>query len=399
MSLPRLVISGYIGDSDPFLEAMGVNEEHTSAKMVQDWLEQHKTANEIEVEIRSNGGSVTQGFNIHDLLVTSRKKVITIGHNVKSIATVIFMAGSVRKIAQNAEFLIHNPWIDPASLGNGANADLLEKVASDMRAEEERLLNFYTSKLNISDKAGKDLKKLMDRDSNMPVQEVLDWGFATEILSGATANAHTKLKVFAYSDSMLNTIKNNNMSADNKEVKTLFGEIKSMFNQLISKKSDTKNASVTIEGGDTKLWYEGDLAEGTPIFKDEAMATAADNGDYKLDNGKSITVADGKVSVVTEAAPDETAALKEQVAALKKEVETKDGEITALKTEASETAKKVEALGTKIAEFEAKHISVEPEDKNKPVVQAFAKDKKEKFDHPFGGFQVNAAKKYGEKIN
>ena len=394
MPTPRLIISGYIGDSDPMLEAMGINEEHTSASMVRDWLEQHKTANEIEVEIRSNGGSVTQGFMIYDLLVTSRKRVTTIGFNVKSIATVIFMAGSVRKMAENGEFLIHNPWIDPASLGP-SNADMLQKVADDMRQEEDRLFNFYTSKLNINDKEGKDLKKLMDKDSNMPITDVLDWGFATEILSAQNAYASSGIKVFAYSDSILKTIKENSM--ENKEAKNALAEVKAFIKDIFKANKLIKNASVTLEDGTTKIYYDGELAVDTAVFSDEAMTTPAPDGDHKTDNGDIITVANGKVTAITQVQADETAALKEQITTLTNEknklvedAKTKDAEIATLKSN-------IEAISKKIDEFEPAHISVEPEDKNKVTIQAFSKNKKEDEESPFDGFKINAAKRYGQK--
>ena len=78
-------------------------------------------------------------------------------------------------------------------------------------------------------------------------------------------------------------------------------------------------ASVATDKGD--LLYDGDLAVGTEVFVADAEGnqTPAADGDYVLEDGRTIKVADGKVSEIVEAAPaeeetpaDETAAIKAQ---------------------------------------------------------------------------------------
>ena len=78
-------------------------------------------------------------------------------------------------------------------------------------------------------------------------------------------------------------------------------------------------ASVKTDKGD--LLYDGELAVGTEVFvaDEEGNQTAAPDGDYTLENGNVVKVAEGKVSEIVEAesaeetAPtDETAAIKAQ---------------------------------------------------------------------------------------
>ena len=78
-------------------------------------------------------------------------------------------------------------------------------------------------------------------------------------------------------------------------------------------------ASVATDKGD--LLYDGELAVGTEVFVADAEGnqTPAEDGDYVLEDGRTIKVADGKVSEIVEAAPaeedapaDETAAIKAQ---------------------------------------------------------------------------------------
>ncbi len=77
-------------------------------------------------------------------------------------------------------------------------------------------------------------------------------------------------------------------------------------------------ASVATDKGD--LLYDGEFAVGTEVFVADAEGnqTPAADGDYVLEDGRTIKVADGKVSEIVEAEPvedaptDETAAIKAQ---------------------------------------------------------------------------------------
>ena len=82
-------------------------------------------------------------------------------------------------------------------------------------------------------------------------------------------------------------------------------------------------ASVATDKGE--LTYEGELAVGTEVFVADAegnVAPAAD-GDYILEDGTTIKVAEGKVAEIVEAAPAEgeapAASESDEVAALRKE--------------------------------------------------------------------------------
>ena len=77
-------------------------------------------------------------------------------------------------------------------------------------------------------------------------------------------------------------------------------------------------ASVKTDKGD--LLYDGELAAGTEAFvlDEEGNQVSAPDGDYTLENGNVVKVAEGKVSEIVEAEPaeaapsDETAAIKAQ---------------------------------------------------------------------------------------
>ena len=108
----------------------------------------------------------------------------------------------------------------------------------------------------------------------------------------------------------------------------------------------------TIATDKGELLYEGELAAGTEVFvaTEEGNAPAED-GDYLLEDGKTLKVAEGKVAEIVEAAPAEEVTEEpteeamaeetpveesEEVAALKAEIERLQEEIKELKKENKE---------------------------------------------------------------
>ena len=96
-------------------------------------------------------------------------------------------------------------------------------------------------------------------------------------------------------------------------------------------------ASVKTDKGD--LLYDGELAVGTEVFvaDEEGNQTAAPDGDYTLENGNVVKVADGKVAEIIEAAPaEENTPAEEETAAIKAENESLKAEIAELKKQIAE---------------------------------------------------------------
>ena len=141
---------------------------------------------DLTLKIHSPGGSVYEGFAIHELLTNSGHNITTIGEGlVGSIATVIFMAGKQRKLTKMSRFFVHMPLVMHAE----GNADNLEETVKDLREWEKLLVDFYSTRT----KAGKrQLKELLKAETEMSAQNALDLGFATEILEPVMALATFK---------------------------------------------------------------------------------------------------------------------------------------------------------------------------------------------------------------
>jgi hypothetical protein len=89
-----------------------------------------------------------------------------------------------------------------------------------------------------------------------------------------------------------------------KTKKNRFGQLISGLKNLVkdfnNDAPDMMAASKTLSGDDGDLYFDGDLAEGTALFTDEAMTIPAADGDYQFEDGTAITIADGLVTDITQ---------------------------------------------------------------------------------------------------
>lgn len=102
-------------------------------------------------------------------------------------------------------------------------------------------------------------------------------------------------------------------------------------------------ASVATDNGE--LMYDGELEEGTEVFvaDGEGNQTPAPDGDYVTEDGKTIKVAEGKVTEIVEAEPaseDDVPAEDEEKTALKAENESLKAEVAELKKQVAELKRK-----------------------------------------------------------
>ena len=310
-----LKIYGDIGEPDKMLEMFDVSDDTISSKVVSDFLDENKDATDITVRINSRGGDVQEGWAIHDLLVSSGKKIKTIGEGkIYSIATIIFLAGSEREIMKNADGLIHNPFIPEYTLADKYEATDLEAIAESLRQEEAKILDFYVQKTG-SDEAT--LAEYMKEDTKLSAEDMLSLGFATKIVEPVMAYAYMKPKN--------KFIKMDEKAFFEKLGASLDGAITKMKNL-----SRIANQTLTdVEGNELTLEKE----TGVPAVGDKATP----DGTYVMDSGRTITIAGGVITSIDEPAAAQKTELElanEKIT----ELEAKIADAEATKAEA-ETAK------------------------------------------------------------
>jgi len=131
----------------------------------------------INLHVNSPGGNVFDGVAIHNALKNHKAKVR--GYNdglAASIATVVLLGADEVIMAQNALFMVHNPW--GCASGNSADmrkyADVLDKV-------RDTILVAYRDKTGLDDAS---LVEMMDAETWLDAEEAHGYGFVDQI--GAT---------------------------------------------------------------------------------------------------------------------------------------------------------------------------------------------------------------------
>lgn len=352
--MAKLFIEGSIGESDGWMEMFGAESDTFGAKQMRKFLEENQADDSHEIEIRSGGGSVEVGIDIYEQLINSGKNITTIAYECASIATVIFLAGSVRKVSKHSAPLIHNPWIDGYMLG-GMDATALAELSDELRLAENRILNIYVERTGAN---RDELSEIMSKDKAMTADDFMKLGFATEIINGEKAKAQ---KHFAF----INAHKDKINIMDTKEIKSMFSKLESMISNLVKPK--IVNLEVKLKDG-VNVYVKTEAnqpAVGDEVFTDEAFTTAAPDGEHVTSDNKVIILEAGKITEIKEEMQEdskdkEIADLKakiEELETAKTNAESKVSELTQAKAKHEES---ITAIKKEMETFKAM-IEKEPE--------------------------------------
>ena len=267
-------------------------------KQVTQQIQDNADAEKLIVHIHSPGGDVDEGFGIYDILVThGKEKNVEIETRIEglcaSIATVISLSGSkrLRKITENSEFMIHNPWMD--TIGD---ADELQKSADQLKATEKKIVNFYAAKTGAKKS---DLEKWMKEETWMTATQAKDLGFVTDIITTIKAVAKFKLK---------NTVMN---------TQELDKKIDSRFTELLKKLGLAKGSrakALTVTAADGTVFDFGDQVESVEEIAVGMTATiegGTPDGEYVMPDGKIFVFTAGTLTEIKEVEEEETEEMKQ----------------------------------------------------------------------------------------
>ena len=276
--------------------------------------------NQIEIRLHCDGGSVTEGWAMYDRLRATGKEITCIVEgNAASMATVILMAAPKerRKAYENAHILMHNPW---ACVMTAADADDMQKMANDLKAEQERLVNLYVERCGVDRDT---IQSLMDEDKFITAAEAKELGIIGEIIPPISAKVRT-------------TTNPNNMNEVNVKASLLDRMLAKLgFKTLDEAASlDIKALELSTADGQT-LTIERE--EGQPQVGD----AASPDGEWLMPDGTTIVVENGVITDIKqkEDAPDANAD------------DDKKGEVDPT-TEEDDKDEEMERLRERIAELE-----------------------------------------------
>lgn len=146
-------------------------------------------AKDLVVGINSPGGNVFDGIAIANQLAMHRGNVSTRNDGiVASIASVIFLAGKNRTVAENSMTMIH----DPSGEAAGRSQDL-RAMADTLDQVKNTLADTY---VKVSGRSKDDVLAAMASEKRFTAQEMVDWKFANAITPTIKAAASFDLTVF-----------------------------------------------------------------------------------------------------------------------------------------------------------------------------------------------------------
>ena len=142
------------------------------------------TGDELSVRINSPGGSMFEGFAIHNYLRTSKAKVVvSIDGVAASAASLIAMAGDRIEMPENAMLFIHNPWMMVAG-----DAATMRKAAGELDQMAESAATTYLRKAGDKLTNAK-LREMLDAETWLSAKESVAFGLADEVVEPVRAQA------------------------------------------------------------------------------------------------------------------------------------------------------------------------------------------------------------------
>lgn len=133
---------------------------------------------EIRIVLNSEGGDEQNGYAIHDAITACRNRVVIDGYgSVMSIAAAIFQAGDHRRLAWNAEFMIHNGTIDTSESTIEQNTIL--DIAEQIRRGNDR---YYMILMQGSQQPADIIEAWCKEERFFDAEEAVQAGFADEVI-------------------------------------------------------------------------------------------------------------------------------------------------------------------------------------------------------------------------
>lgn len=175
-----------------------------SAKQFADDLNALGKIDTLNVRINSPGGDVFDGLAIYNTMKRHPAYVnIDIDGMALSIASIIAMAGDTVRMADNAMFMIHDPWTMVAG-----SADDFRKQADLMDQVKENLVSTYQKRTSMDNEV---LSQMMTDETWMDATTAKQWGFVDEITDQLQIAASFDLRRFKNTPKMNRTAPNSNI--------------------------------------------------------------------------------------------------------------------------------------------------------------------------------------------
>ena len=319
-----------------------INEQHEDAgkygfitlSNVMKQITAQPNATEYEVHIHSIGGDVEEGLAIYNALLSTGKKITTINDGVcYSIATIPYMAGSVRKSNNNAKFRIHNAW----GFAMGDAKELRER-ADEFDLAVKEIINIYIK--NGVNKTIEELEAILSEDRQMETSEAKKINLVTEVTEPLKAVAKFNQKREINS-------KKNKMGKKNK---TLFDK----FQAWLKDNDETSKKNLIVKTADqTEIDFYELKDDATPKIGDKAKIDGESaKGSHVLQDKTTYIFIDGELTEIKE---DES---NDEIEALQAKIDALEADKIALQNKVDKNKDKYVRKKTELKEVQEKFDSL-----------------------------------------
>ena len=260
------IFFSFFGEEDPFA---------FSADAIHKVFDENPEETEFKFHINCDGGVVSEGLRIYDVLRTSGKTLhCNIEGGCHSMAIILLLAAPKenRTANPNSRALIHEV---RGGSWDFLKADELRTVADEIEREQNAILDIYADRTGY-DRA--ELEILMKEEKMRTAQELIQYGFISKINTYST-----------------NLKPKNQMSKPTKTVQELLNQAKELGKKLLNL---TEGETVNFEFKD---------AEGVVLFttekEDDSIAVgdaASPDGTFELPDGRTVVIADGVITEINE---------------------------------------------------------------------------------------------------
>lgn len=300
-----------------------------SANTIHKIFDENPNETEFKFHIDCDGGAVSEGLRIYDVLRTSGKTLFTnIEGSCHSMAIVLLLAAPKenRTANPNSRALIHEV---RGGSWDTLKADELRTIADEIDREQNAILDIYAERTSYD---RSELEILMKEEKQRTAQELLTYGFISKINTYST-----------------NKNQKNQMSKPTKTVQDLLNKAASSL----------KKISNLLDGTEPVNFEFKDDA-GTVLFttekEDDSIAVgdpATPDGTFTLPDGRTVIIADGAITEIQKAdsSNEDDEALKVENESLKEELSNAKTLITELSNQIQSTynvAPRAKVPGTKI---------------------------------------------------
>lgn len=244
---------------------------------------------QIDILLHCRGGVVSEGWAIVDRLRATGKKITaTIDGVCASMAVSVLLAASERRAQPHATIHIHKPYFPPFTLADAYNEDDLKRMASDLENETGKMLDWYVERTG-ADRA--ELEALMIEDKDINVEEAMRLGFVHSVVEPMSASTARREWKANHQKDMANT----------KDKAGVLSALANFLGIKVNIEENVEPVNYVLMTADGK-----ELTINKPEGEDVAVGDeASPDGEFVLEDGRTVVVADGKVTEIREPEPEE----------------------------------------------------------------------------------------------